>query len=174
MNYDRCPGCGYVNLPDSVNCIRCGLALEHEGENAAGASRAARTEGETYAVGVPRETDLGKKVYFWFRIYAGVMALLCLPVIGLGVVLISLAGTFESRDPEGDIAAGLIFSVGGAAFAVFYAFGAFLRRNPRGWFIGKTLIFFGLPVCLLLPATIPLLMAWSKPDSKVYFGRYTL
>ncbi|QQS40556.1 MAG: hypothetical protein IPM63_14465 [Acidobacteriota bacterium] len=168
MNYERCTSCGFVNLPGAGNCVRCGLSLGIDGESAE------RTDGDTYAEGVPRETDLGKKVLFWFRIYSGLMVLLCLPVIGLGVILISLAGTFESQDPQGDIAAGLIFGIGGAALAVFYGFGAFLRRSPSGWFIGKILILFGLPVCFLLPATIPLLMAWSKPDSRVYFGRYSL
>ena len=58
-------------------------------------------------------------------------------------------------------------------FGLAGVFGAapFLPRRPWVWIYDLVLICLGLTSVCCLPATIPLLVYWLKPEAKSWFGR---
>ena len=57
---------------------------------------------------------------------------------------------------------GAIYGIIGAVFSIVYAVGIFWRRGMGGWVYNIILIAIGLTSCCLWPATIPLIIHWSK------------
>ena len=65
---------------------------------------------------------------------------------------------------------GCVYGVVGLGLAVLFLVGAFVPRRPWGWIYSVILIGLGLTSCCLLPATIPLLIYWIKPEVKQYYN----
>ncbi len=76
------------------------------------------------------------------------------------------------RDEPWEIAltGGLLLGLG-ALFLALYVAGFFLPRRPWAWIAHLVLIAFGLTSCCTMPAAIPLLVFWLKPDLRAWFGR---
>ena len=68
----------------------------------------------------------------------------------------------------GGIMAGLCF-----AFGVPFAIAPFLPRRSWVWIYDVVLICFGMTSICSMPAAIPLLIFWFKPETQAYFGRGT-
>jgi hypothetical protein len=66
---------------------------------------------------------------------------------------------------------GIILLVVGAALLVACVAGFFLPRRPLAWIAHLVLISIGLTSCCTIPAPVPLLVAWLKPDLRAWFGR---
>ncbi|HOX57323.1 MAG TPA: hypothetical protein P5205_12560 [Candidatus Paceibacterota bacterium] len=110
------------------------------------------------------------KVVFWFRIYSGCMTgvyALCV----LAAPLIFFAGTRSSREDAFvlKIQAGVLLAVG-LVFAVVFALPFVLPRRPWVWVYSLVLICIGMTSCCILPAAVPLLIYWLKPDAKSWFN----
>jgi hypothetical protein len=115
-------------------------------------------------------------VWTWFRVYAGAMTLMYVVLLGVGVFMLLAGSTVaeSSRNPEdafmipilGGVYAGL-----GLVFAVAYAVGLLMPRKPWAWIYGIVLIAIGMTSACCIPATIPLLIFWIKPEAKAFFGR---
>lgn len=117
--------------------------------------------------------DLGRKTFFWYRVYCAVMVLLYLLVIGLGLFLLlapPTAGTREYSPQELTIMGGVYIAVGAVLFLIF-AVALFLPPKPYNWIVGIVLMALGMTSCCFLPFLIPLLIYWLKPETKAYFGR---
>lgn len=140
----KCTNCGFVNLPEADICLRCKSLLT--GEAAA-------------------------PVYKWYVAYCALMALLYLLVVVLGVLFVVYEPTSRHRDAEEAKITGLVFIVMGLILFVPFAAGPFLPRRPWGWIFGLVLICIGLTSICCLPASIPLLISWLKPNNKAYFGK---
>lgn len=114
-------------------------------------------------------------VITWFKVYAGLMALLYVLFMGVGIFLVVAGGTMQELDNlRGEVEPviiGVLYTILGLVFAVVYAIGLFLPRKPWGWIMGIVLIALGMTSLCCLPATIPLLIFWLKPEAKAYFGR---
>ncbi|MBK6314773.1 MAG: hypothetical protein IPF53_10785 [Blastocatellia bacterium] len=114
-------------------------------------------------------------VVTWFKVYAALMALVYLLLMGLGIFMVvagaSLEGMEELQGDASPIVIGVIYAIMGLVFAIVFAVGLFLPRKPWGWIMGIVLIALGMTSVCCLPATIPLLIFWLKPDAKAYFGR---
>ena len=114
-------------------------------------------------------------VVTWFKVYAALMALVYLLLMGLGIFMVvagaSLEGMEELQGSASPIVIGVIYAIMGLVFAIVFAVGLFLPRKPWGWIMGIVLIALGMTSVCCLPATIPLLIFWLKPDAKAYFGR---
>ncbi|REJ75927.1 MAG: hypothetical protein DWQ47_09860 [Acidobacteria bacterium] len=163
MKGKQCPNCDLVNPAGTEHCVRCGLEL---GSVKSGGHRGFGGEG------VPQDTELGKNVVFWFRVYSAGMLVLSLVPVAFGLILFALSISRETRDPEGDLLAALIFGSAGLFLAGLSLVGVFIRRKPSAWSFGWFLIILGIISCILLPAAIPLLVYWLKPDLKIFLGRY--
>lgn len=114
-------------------------------------------------------------VVTWFKVYAALMALGNLLLMGFGIFMVvagaSMAGMEEFQGGAEPVVVGVLYGIMGLVFALIYAFGLFLPRKPWGWIFGIVLIALGMTSLCCLPATIPLLIFWLKPEAKAYFGR---
>ena len=139
----KCTSCGLVNWPEADVCLRCGSPLASE----------------------------APPVYKWYVAYCALMALMYLFVVVLGVLFVVYEPTSRARDAEEAKIMGLVFIVIGLILFVPFAAGPFLPRRPWGWIFGLVLICIGLTSACCLPASIPLLIFWLKPNSKAFFGK---
>ena len=111
------------------------------------------------------------KVVFWFRIYAGCMT----GVYGLCMAaapFIFYAGIRTGGEQ------GVVFRIQsvllllvGLVLAVAFALPFLLPRKPWVWIYDLVLICIGMTSCCILPAAVPLLIYWLKPEAKHWFNR---
>ena len=108
----------------------------------------------------------------WFRLYAGLMAALYGLLTLIGIVVLASAGASDEDIPlmHKVILAGVFLLLCGGLTAIF-AFALFAPRVPWVWVYDIVLIAIGLTSCLTIPAALPLLLYWIKPEAKAYFGR---
>ena len=105
----------------------------------------------------------------------GAMAAIYAGCLALGIVLLFLreeiAGWPPGEDPRTILVYGVVLAVTGAVLhsACFSAF--FLPRRPWAWVVHLVLIALGLTSCCTLPASVPLLVWWLKPETQAWFGR---
>ena len=59
----------------------------------------------------------------------------------------------------------------GFIFLIPFAIAPFLPKVPWVWVYGIVMIAIGMTSLCCLPATIPLLIFWIKPEARQYFGR---
>ena len=139
----KCPQCGLVNWDYDESCKRCSASLNP---------------------GTPA-------VYNWFVVYCILMALLYLALAAMGIVFM-----FSEPDPEMSAAEakvmGSVFIILGLIFFVPYAIAPLLPRKSWVWVLGLVLICIGLTSACCLPACIPLLIFWLKPEMKQFYGRH--
>jgi hypothetical protein len=110
-------------------------------------------------------------VWPWFIAYCVLMALMY-AVLALAGVAILLGGpTQPNQDPLVALTQGACFLVFCVPLTVIYAVAPFLPRRPGVWVYDLVLICLGLTSICCLPATIPLLIFWMKPETKMWFGR---
>lgn len=149
----RCPRCGLLHWADATTCKRCGYDLWQQSTD---------------------PSQPAPPVWKWYVAYCVFMAVLYLLCIVLGVIFLTAAPTEFDRPPTSPEEArlvGVVFIVVGLVLAVPFASGPFLPRKPWAWTFGLVLICIGLTSACCLPAAIPLLIFWLKPETKTYFGR---
>ena len=146
MTNVKCAQCGLINWPDAEICKRCGASLVHSPQ--------------------PQPA-----IMTWYKVYCVLMALLYLVCVVIGAFFIIAAPS--DRDisaAEAQVLGGIMFIVG-IPMVVTFAFGVFMPRKPWAWVFGLVLICIGLTSLCCLPVTVPLLIHWIKPETKIYFGR---
>lgn len=114
------------------------------------------------------------RVWMWYRVYAGFMGGLYLLVMLGGIALAVFAPSLEGGGgemPEMPRFMGVMYAVIGLPFAAAYLAAFFIPRVPWAWIYHLVLICVGLTSVCCMPATIPLLIFWLKPETKVFFGR---
>lgn len=117
------------------------------------------------------DNSTGRKTYFWFRVYCVFLALLYLLVATMGAFLvIARPDTREYNETE-ILIMGIVYLVLGIALFIPFAIAPLLPRRPWVWIYGMVLIAIGLTSCCFIPACIPLLIYWLKPETKALFGR---
>ena len=93
-------------------------------------------------------------------------------VFGATILIIGPEQFQTSRqDADGLLVQGVVFVFLGLLLLVPFAAAPFLPRRPWVWVYDLVLICLGLTSCACLPITIPLLIFWLKPETKVWFGR---
>jgi hypothetical protein len=110
-------------------------------------------------------------VWTWYIVYCAAMALLYLFVIVAGIFLLVVDPASLEEDAvflriEGGIFLGL-----GLPLMVLFAIAPFLPKKSWVWIYGIVLIGLGMTSVCCLPATIPLLIFWIKPETQQFFGR---
>jgi hypothetical protein len=121
---------------------------------------------QSYARGV--ETPA---VWKWYVAYCIAMACLYVLTTIFGVVLLAVAPDALHMQPmESKIQGGACVVLGPILLIVFLI-GIFLPRRPWAWIYGIVLICLGMTSCCCLPASIPLIIYWVKPETKAFFGR---
>ncbi len=145
----KCDNCGLVNWDEDLVCKRCGFILS------------ARTQPSADKPPVVK----------WFTAYCAFMAALYLLCMVLGVIFFLFEPTDSSRSAEEARIMGVVLFFVGLLLFIPFAIGVFLPRDRWAWTFGLVLICIGLTSMCCLPATIPLLMFWLKPEAKAYFGK---
>lgn len=105
----------------------------------------------------------------WYRVYCFFMALMYLAVAGFGVFFFFLLQSDEVRNDEDRVTlilTGAMLLIMGLAFALVYLVGLIWTRGNGAWILGLVLIVIGLTSCLTLPAALPLMIFWLKPEVK--------
>lgn len=118
----------------------------------------------------PEATGSRPAVIMWFRVYAAMMTMLYVVVIGLWMFLApSSPNVHTTREAE---AQGMIFLLGAVCLlcGAFFATSALVPFRPWGWTLGLVAICVGLTSCSAVVA-IPLFIYWIKPETKAAFGR---
>lgn len=114
-------------------------------------------------------------VLSWYKLYAGFMAFLYLACFVGGLALLKFMPVIMANAPgtsamELKVRA-VITAVVGIVLFVAYVVALVLPRSSGAWVYHMVMIGIGLTSCCLWPATIPLLIAWVKPETQRWFGR---
>lgn len=118
--------------------------------------------------------DARPAVIVWFRVYAAVMTLASLGVLGLAVVMGYAATRPEiALQPGGADAplAAIVLGLVGTALVALYGVATFVPFKPWGWTVGVVAIGLGLAGGSAIFA-IPLLVFWMKPRVRAAFARF--
>lgn len=112
------------------------------------------------------------RVVFWYRVYCGAMVALYLLCLLAGIGLLLFQEELTSGEPEGDfgvmMSGSLLFVLGFLLAAAFLA-SFFLPRKRSSWIYHLVMICLGMTSVCTLPATIPLLIHWIKPETQDWF-----
>jgi len=110
------------------------------------------------------------KVLFWFRVYTGCMtAVYALCALAAPFIFFAATRAAEEQVLVLKIQAGLLLLIG-LVFAVVFALPFVLPRKRWVWIYDLVLICIGLTSCCILPAAVPLLIYWLKPEAKSWFN----
>ena len=185
MNAVKCPNCGNLNSSEENYCLNCGTSiLNLRTPSYAPVAPQQNQAFQSYGFNVPDnfnaaqyENRLGGKVFIWYRVFCGVVALSSLFWAVLGLIAIFGSSSQPTvKEQHDSFNGGLMFVVLGLLFFVPYIVALILPRKPFHWVLGIILIAFnliplGFSSCILLPSAIALLIFWLKPETKTYFGR---
>ena len=105
-------------------------------------------------------------VWRWYVVYTVAMAVMYLAVtIGGGFVFVA------APHGEGQVQ-GAIMAVIGLPLMILYGAAPFLRKTSTTYTVHLVLIGIGLTSACCVPACLPLLIYWLKPETKAFFGKY--
>ena len=110
-------------------------------------------------------------VWTWYVVYCVAMAILYLFVIGAGIFFLLADPVWLEEDAMLLRVEGALFLGLGLVLMVIFAIAPFLPKKPWVWIYGIVLIGLGMTSACCLPATIPLLIFWIKPETQQFFGR---
>ncbi|NJO21256.1 MAG: hypothetical protein HC838_16105 [Spirulinaceae cyanobacterium RM2_2_10] len=109
----------------------------------------------------------------WYRIYAIFVAVFYILILLLGIGLLafdpSTLGITAEDALEMRINA-IACVVVGLPFSIIFGIAPFLPSRPWAWVYGIVTICLSLTSCCCLPAAIPLLIFWIKPEVKQFYG----
>lgn len=126
------------------------------------------------SLGLP-QPKLTPGVVTWFKIYAGFMVFLYVLVMIGGVALALFSETLASGEEPREVflIQGVVFAVIGIPLIAMYVVGLFMPQKSWAWVYGIILIGIGMTSCCFIPACVPLIIFWIKPETQSYFGRKT-
>lgn len=101
------------------------------------------------------------------------MTVVYLACMIFGIVLLVLdPSLYEGEmDPMEARIQGVVMLIAGAVLFVPFLVAPFLPKKPWAWIYGIVMICFSMTSCCCLPASIPLLLFWIKPETKLFFGK---
>jgi len=114
-------------------------------------------------------------VVTWFKVYAAGMALVYLAIAAMGGLFLVFAEDMAappggSGDTTEVLIMGAVYLVMGLGLAAVFLVPFVLGRGKGAWVYALVLICLGLTSVCCLPATIPLLVFWIKPQTKAWYG----
>ncbi|HLM58716.1 MAG TPA: hypothetical protein VK422_21610 [Pyrinomonadaceae bacterium] len=109
-------------------------------------------------------------VWAWYVAFCAAMAIMWLMLVILGLNFIVAGPSDPEMSPGEARVMGLIFIVLGAALMAPYAAAPFLPRRKWAWVVGVVLIALSMTGTCCIPAAVPLLIFWVKPETKAFFN----
>ena len=120
------------------------------------------------------EASIQPPVVKWYRVYAIAMTVLYFLVSALFILAFFLRpDAKELNDMPAAFYYGYLTIMVLMCLVLFGAFlvSLFLKPKPWTWIYHMVLICLGLTSPCCLPASVPLLIYWIKPEVRSYFGR---
>ena len=174
MNSIRCPQCGSVNSLSALDCRQCQFPFRNLPPTAfvsAPAAEVYQSQNPHSRYSVPEDNETGRKAFFWYRVYCGVMVAIYLLVAGMGIALTVIQPQSSSQSAEEMMITGIVYAIFGVILFLVFAVALFLPRKSWNWIVGIVMMALGMTSCCFLPFLVPLLIYWLKPETKAYFGR---
>jgi hypothetical protein len=109
-------------------------------------------------------------VWPWFIAYCIVMAIMYLLVAACGAVVLAVDPRELDMEPLEARILGSVYLGLGVLLLVPFAAAPLLPKRRWVWVYDIVLIALGMTSLCCLPATIPLLICWIKPETRVFFG----
>jgi hypothetical protein len=110
-------------------------------------------------------------VWRWFVIYTIALGIVYLGLAVFGIVAL-LIDPAKLDMPSGEAKLmGAIFLGIGLIFALPFLAAPYLPRKSWVWIYDLVLICIGMTSACCIPACIPLLIHWLKPETKAFFNR---
>jgi hypothetical protein len=108
----------------------------------------------------------------YYRIYAGIMAVLnaILALVGLVLMFTPLFAAPKATSDAEMVIMGLIYGGIGTVFFIAWVVTLFSGRKPWVHTMGTVMIALGMTQICCLPVLIPLLINWLKPETKRWYG----
>jgi len=118
----------------------------------------------------PLPPGVAPPVLLWFRIYAGLLAALYgfLFLMGMFIAVAGASGAQGMNEGEALIIGG-VYTVMGAVLGAAYVLGAVCPRRGWTWIFVIVLLALSMTSICCLPAAIPILIYWIKPETKQWF-----
>jgi len=162
MKYISCPSCNSQNRETDETCYSCGASLQGAPAPAPPAS---------YGGSSAEYSPARPAVIQWYVAYCACMALLYLlcAIFGGFLLSVDLSSLNLDRDLTEVKIQAVILLIIGVPLLIIYAIAPFLPRKPWNWITGIVLICLSMTSCCCLPASIPLLIHWIRPECKDYF-----
>jgi MFS family permease len=108
-------------------------------------------------------------VLFWFRLYAGLMTAMYVGCMVFAPVLLFIGNKTTGDERVELIIQSILLGGVGLVLTIVCALPFFLPRKPWVWIYDLVIICIGLSSCCCLPASLPLLIYWVKPETKQWF-----
>jgi len=115
--------------------------------------------------------ELGRKTFFWYRVYCAVLVILYLSVTAAGIALAVFQPEIPDYKPQELLIMGIVYALVGAFFFLVFVVALFLPPKPYNWIVGIVMMAIGMTSCCFLPFVIPLFVFWIKPETQAFFGR---
>lgn len=174
MNHTKCPRCGLVNWLAPEACERCGLPFGGETEarphEPAQPVLPRNTFGNDMMPDTPAGGSQAPPVWKWYLVFCVGMAISFLLFVLLGFDFLLNDQRQREMSPEEAQVLGFIFIGMGVVLFTLHAAAPFLPRRRWAWIVGIILIVFSMSSTCCLPAAIPLLIFWVKPENKAFYG----
>ena len=109
-------------------------------------------------------------VVTWFKVYAGVLFLVYLAVIAFSFIFL-LVDPEDLEMPAAEAKVmGIMFLAVGSFLSIACLIPLLARPRPWVWVYSLVIICLGMTSACFLPACIPLIIFWIKPETKRYHG----
>lgn len=107
----------------------------------------------------------------WFKVYCAVLCAIYALVAAAGIAVLLVDPAALDMPPLVARATGGVLFAMGALLMAATAAPFFLAPQPWVWTYDLIVICLGLTSACFLPACIPLLIYWIRPEVKAYFGK---
>ena len=111
------------------------------------------------------------KIMVWFKVYAALFAALYLGLSAFSLVFFVVDPSSLDMAREEALITGVLMLIIPLPLSAAFVLPFFLPPRPWVWVYDLVLICIGLTSPCCMPASIPLLIYWLKPEAKAYFGR---
>ena len=107
----------------------------------------------------------------WFYVYSAVLCVVYLAVAAFCLPFFLVEPAELEMGKTEAVIIGVMMLVMGLVFFVLFLMPFFLPRKPWVWVFNLVLICIGMTSACFLPACVPLLLFWLKPEAKAWFGK---
>jgi hypothetical protein len=120
---------------------------------------------------IPETASQPPRVLLWFKVYSGFLCFLYLATAAFSLFYFLGDPKDTEMSPTGAHITGALLLVVGLALSGACLLPLVLRPKSWLWTYDLVVICLGMTSICFLPACIPLLIFWLKPETKRYFGK---